>query len=131
MLTETVSPIFRSTLTACTAFWSNAPTLLLTGDTIEMELFQFHLNCVTLTDYIILRWNCSSSISTVSPVGSRVSTLFQKAVYTVKVLLKMGETVARNMYTRLKRINKSIILLHLVVYGYHCTSDAWSQKRQV
>jgi len=33
--------------------------------------------------------------------------LFQKTVYTVKVLLKMGETVARNMYSKLKRINKT------------------------
>jgi len=34
-------------------------------------------------------------------------TLFQKAVYTLKMLLKMGETVARNMQSKLKRINKT------------------------
>ena len=61
-----------------------------------------------------------SSVSTVSPVGSRVGALFQKAVYTVKVLLKMGETVARNMLSRPKRINKNVIFLHLFGYGYHC-----------
>ena len=32
---------------------------------------------------------------------SKVITLLQKAVYTVKVLLKMGETVARNMLNKL------------------------------
>ena len=32
---------------------------------------------------------------------------FQKAVYIVKVLLNMGETVARNTYSKLKRINKA------------------------
>jgi len=32
-----------------------------------------------------------------SAEDSRVGTLFQKAVHTVEVLLKMGETVARNM----------------------------------
>jgi len=42
----------------------------------------------------------------------------------------MGETVARNMQSRLKRINKNVILLHLVGYGYHCTSDARSYKHQ-
>jgi len=29
-----------------------------------------------------------------------------------------------------KRINKNVILLHVVGYGYHCTSDARSHKRQ-
>ena len=46
MLRATVSPIFRSTLTVYTAFWNHAATLLPTGDTVEMELEQFHLNCV-------------------------------------------------------------------------------------
>jgi len=68
MFQATVSPIFRSTLTVHTAFWNNAPTLLPT----------------------VHRLYCR-------PVGIRVGSLFQKAVYTVKVLLMMGETVARNM----------------------------------
>ena len=42
-----------------------------------------------------------------SAADSRVSKLFQKAVRTVKVLMKMGETVARNKYSKLKRINKT------------------------
>jgi hypothetical protein len=54
-----------------------------------------------------------------------IDVLFQNAVYTVEVLLKMGETVTRNMKSRLKRINKNVILLHLVGHEYHCTSDAW------
>jgi hypothetical protein len=45
------------------------------GETVEMEL---------------------SSISTVSPVGSRLVHC-TKAVYTVKLLLLMGENIARNM----------------------------------
>ena len=40
-----------------------------------------------------------------SGADSRVGTWFQKALYTVKVLLKMGETVAQNMYSKLKKIN--------------------------
>jgi len=56
------------------------------------------------------------------PVGSTVGALFQKAVYTVKVLLKMGETVARNMLSSLKRINRNVILLRPVGYGYHRSS---------
>jgi hypothetical protein len=56
-----------------------------------------------------------SSISTVSPVGSTVGALFQKAVYTVKVLLKMGEIITRNIYSRLKRINKNEICCILLV----------------
>jgi len=39
--------------------------------------------------------------------GNTIGTLFQKAVYTVKVHMKMGETVARNMQSKLKRINKA------------------------
>ena len=46
MFRVTNSPILRSTLFDCTSiysFWYNAPTLLPTGDTVEMEL-TFHLN---------------------------------------------------------------------------------------
>ena len=68
MIRATVSPIFRSILTVHTAFWNKAPTLLPTG--------RQQSRCM---------------------VGSRVDALFQKAVCTVKVLLKMEETVARNM----------------------------------
>ena len=32
-----------------------------------------------------------------SAADNRVGTLFQKAIYTVKVLLKMGETIARKI----------------------------------
>ena len=46
-----------------------------------------------------------------SAVDSRVGTLFQKAVYTVKVLLKMVETVVRKMYSKLKRIKETKFLL--------------------
>jgi hypothetical protein len=47
------------------SFWYNAPTLLPTDATVEMELL-------------------SSSISTVVPVGSSVGALYQKTVYTVR-----------------------------------------------
>ena len=49
-------------------------------------------------------WN---SVPTVLSAHTRVGTLFQKAVYTVKVPLKMGETIVRNMLSKLKRINKT------------------------
>jgi len=42
-----------------------------------------------------------------SATDSSVGTLFQKAVYTVKMLLKVGETVSRNTYSKLKRTNKT------------------------
>jgi hypothetical protein len=61
-----------------------------------------------------LRWNCSS-ISTVSPVGSTVDALFQKAVYIVKMPLKMGEIIGRNIYSRFKRINKKEVCCILLV----------------
>ena len=37
------------------------------------------------------------SISTVAPVGSRGGALYQKLYIELKVLLRMGEFVARNM----------------------------------
>ena len=44
MFRATNSPILRSTLfDSIYSFWYNAPTLLLTGATVEMEL-TFHLN---------------------------------------------------------------------------------------
>jgi len=51
------------------AFWNNVPTLLSAAD------------------------RCHRSAA-----DSRVGTLFQKAVYTDKLLLKVGETVVRNSY---------------------------------
>jgi hypothetical protein len=43
MFCATNSPILRSTFDCVYSFWYNAPTLLPTGATVEMEL-QFHLN---------------------------------------------------------------------------------------
>ena len=57
-----------------------------------------------------------------SAADSRVGTLFQKAVYTVKVLLKMDETVARNMLRKLKRINKTNFAASFWLLIYHCTA---------
>ena len=57
MFRATNSPILRSTFDCIYSFWYNAPTLLPTGATVEMEL---------------------SSISTVAPVGGSVGTLCQK-----------------------------------------------------
>ena len=43
MFRATNSPILRSTLFDCIySFWCNAPTLLLTGATVEMELFRLN-----------------------------------------------------------------------------------------
>jgi hypothetical protein len=40
MFRATNSPILRSTFDCIYSFWYNAPTLLPTGDTVEMELTQ-------------------------------------------------------------------------------------------
>ena len=77
-------------------------TLHVSGDSFSH--FQEHFDCV----YSILE--------------QYIDALFQNAVNTVKVLPKMGETVARNMASRLKRIDKNVTLLHLVGYGYHWSS---------
>jgi len=58
---------------------------------------QEHFDCI----YSFLE-QCTNSAA-----DSSVGTLFQKAVYTVKVLLRMDETVARNIYSKLKRINRT------------------------
>ena len=42
-----------------------------------------------------------------STADTRVVTVFQKAVYKVKVLMNMGENLTRNMYSNVKRINKT------------------------
>ena len=42
-----------------------------------------------------------------STADTRVATVFQKAVYKVKVLLNMGENVTQNVYSNVKRINKT------------------------
>ena len=76
MFRVTNSPIFRSTFDCMYSFWYNALILLPTGDKVEMEMI--------------------SSISTLSPVGSNIRTLYQKLYIQSKVLLKMGEFVARN-----------------------------------
>jgi hypothetical protein len=73
MFRATNLPIFRGTFDCI-----YSSTLLLTSDAVEMEL-QFHL------------------ISTVSPISSSVGALYQKLYIQSKVLLTMGEFVARNM----------------------------------
>ena len=63
----------------------------------------------TLTVYTAFWNNVPILLSAInqSVADSTVGTLFQKAVYTVKVFLKMWETVARNRDSKLKRINKT------------------------
>ena len=46
MFRATDLPILRSTFVCIYSFWYNAPTLLQTGATVEMEL-TFHLNRAT------------------------------------------------------------------------------------
>jgi len=70
MFRATVSPVFRSTLT------------------IYIQLFGTMCRLCCLLPTGDTDWKVADS---------RVGTLFQKALYTVKVLLKMGETVAPNM----------------------------------
>jgi hypothetical protein len=57
MFRATDSPILKSTFDCIHSFWYNAPTLLPTGATVEME---------------------RSSSSTVTPVGNSVGALYQK-----------------------------------------------------
>ena len=45
------------------------------------------------------------------------------------VLLRMGEIIARNVFSWLKLLIK-LLLLHLVGCLYYCISDAWSHKYQ-
>jgi hypothetical protein len=66
------------------------------------------------------RWHSSdeTSISNVSPVGSR-SVHCTKAVYRVKLLLRMGENIAWNMWSLFKKNSKQK-LLHLVGHLHRC-----------
>ena len=57
MFRETNSPILRSIFDCIYSFWYNAPTLLPTGATVEMERI---------------------SVSTVAPVGNNIGVLYQK-----------------------------------------------------
>jgi len=45
------------------------------------------------------------------------------------VLLRMGEIIAPNMFSRLKLLIK-LLLLHLVSYLYYCINDARLHKHQ-
>ena len=74
MFRATDLPILRSTFVCIYSFWYNAPTLLQTGATVEMEL-TFHLN-----------WSAAVSVHCT-----------KSCIYSQKVLLRMGEFVARNM----------------------------------
>ena len=84
MFWVTVSPIFRGTLTLYKAFWDNVPTLLSAPS-------QWHrLDRVP------------SNLCHRSAAESRVGTVSQKALYRVKVPLKMGETVTQTCRASLK-----------------------------
>jgi len=78
MFLAIVSHIFRSALTVYTAVWNTVPMVLSAAD-------RRHRSAADRT----------------------VGTVFQKAVYTAKALLKMGETVAQNMQNKIKRTNKT------------------------
>ena len=70
-----------------------------------------------------------SSTSTFSPFGSNSGALYQKLYMQSKVLLKMGEFVARNMQSRFKQINIQINkrnMFHLVGCLHRCSNDARS-----
>ena len=54
----------------------------------------------------------------------------KSCVYSQKVLLKMGEFVARNMLSWFKKINKRNLLHHVGCLRC-CSNDARSHKRQV
>ena len=54
----------------------------------------------------------------------------KSCICSLKVLLRMGEFVARNMLSWFKKINERKKLLHLVGCLQCCTDDAWSHKHQ-
>jgi hypothetical protein len=60
--------------------------------------------------------------------SAAISVRCTKAVHTVESALKMGEFGARNMYSRLKKINKRK-LLHLVGCLHRSSNDVRSHKR--
>jgi len=67
-----------------------------------------------------------------SAADLRVGTFFQKAVCTVKVLLRMGETVARNIQSKPKRINKinfAAFYWFLISLHWWCTVTQTSRSR--
>ena len=66
--------------------------MLPTGATVEMEL-----RSVKLRRYLLSGCVAACSISTVPPVGSIVGALYQMLYIQSEVLLRMGESVARNM----------------------------------
>ena len=95
MFWATNSPSSGALFDCIYSFCYNAPPLLPTGATVEME--HFHLNRGTGQQQ---RW-C----------------IVPKAVCSQKVLLRMGEYVARNMLGWFKKINKwKICRILLVVY---------------
>jgi len=75
-------------------------------------------------------YNAPILLPNLSPVGSNIGALYQKLYIQSKVLLKMGEFVARNMYTSCKNINKRN-LLHLVGCLHRSSNDARSRQHQV
>ena len=75
----TNSPIFRSTFWLYVQRWYNAPILLPTGEKVEMELHE------------VPSQPCHRS------AAISVHCMYQRCTYSEKVLLKMGEFVARNM----------------------------------
>jgi hypothetical protein len=75
-----------------------------------------------------LRWN--SSISAVAPVGSRGVALYQKLYIQLKMLPRMGESVARNTLDWFEKNNKRKTCWILLVCLHCWTNDARSHKYQ-
>ena len=104
MFQTTVSPIFRSTLTAYTAFWNNVPTLLSAAD----QGHRLDLICVTGWQQTAELEHCSKKLYKQSKCSWRWAKL-------------SPETCRASLKESIKQI-----LLHLVVCWYHCTSVARS-----
>ena len=73
---------------------SSKLALRVSGDSFAR--LQKHSDCIYGSFGTMYRPCCLLLTGDTGWQQTAVSTLFQKAVYTVKVLLKMGETVTRN-----------------------------------
>jgi len=109
MFRATVSPIFRSTLTVYTAFWSNVMTLLSAAN----------------------RWQIGSNCVTCRQQTARSVHYSKKKPYVQsESCWRWTKLSSETCRTSLKESIKEI-LLHLVGCWCRCTNEAQSRKRQV
>ena len=114
MFRATNSPILGSTFWLYIQLWYSSPKLLPTGPTVEMEL---------TTSVPSQPWHLSAA----------VSVHFTKScIYSQKLLLRMGEFFARNMWGWIKKINKrKWFCILLVIYIVVASTDHASNETTV